>query len=219
VTLTPAVEEVVLLDADGRAVGTAPKATVHGRDTPLHLAFSCYVFDQDGRLLVTRRSPAKRTWPGAWTNSCCGHPGPGEPLPAAVSRRLADELGLPAPAVDLLLPTFRYRAVMTDGTVENELCPVFRVVTRESPRPAPAEVDTVQWEPWRTFAPSVLDGRRRVSPWCREQVPHLVSLGDDPLRWPVGDPDRLPPACRFGAAPNDLGVAARPAPPDLGSHP
>jgi isopentenyl-diphosphate delta-isomerase len=188
------VEEVVLVDAAGRAVGTAPKHAVHGLDTPLHLAFSCYVFDPAGRLLVTRRALSKRTWPGVWTNSCCGHPGPGELLADAVSRRLLDELGLPAPAaaVDLLLPAFRYRAVMADGTVENELCPVFRVVTGAAPRAAPAEVDQLRWEPWARFSRSVLGGGRQVSPWCRDQVPQLCSLGDDPLRWPVGDAGRLP---------------------------
>ena len=190
----PEVEEVVLLDPSGRAVGTAPKATVHGLDTPLHLAFSCYVFDLAGRLLVTRRAESKRTWPGTWTNSCCGHPGPREPLAEAVRRRLVDELGLSAPEVDLLLPKFRYRAAMADGTVENELCPVFRVVTGESPSPEPTEVDVAQWEQWQPFARSVLDGSRQVSPWCHDQVEQLVELGGDPLRWPVGDATDLPPA-------------------------
>src|SRR5437868_2928196 len=88
-----AVEDVVLLDDEGRPCGRAPKAEVHHRNTPLHLAFSCWLLDADGRTLLTRRSAAKRTWPGIWTNSFCGHPAPGEEVEAAVHRRARDELG------------------------------------------------------------------------------------------------------------------------------
>jgi isopentenyl-diphosphate delta-isomerase len=187
-------EQVILLDEQGQGIGTADKATVHHRDTPLHLAFSCYVFDSAGSLLVTRRARAKRTWPGVVTNSCCGHPAPGEPFVRAVARRLRDELGLPVASADLLLPRFRYRAVMPDGVVENELCPVFRAVCDEPPRPDPAEVDDVGWVSWPLFVSLVTGGELAVSPWCREQVDQLVVLGPDPLAWPVAGPDGLPPA-------------------------
>ena len=72
------VELVVLLTEDGTPCGTAAKHKVHHTDTPLHLAFSCWVVDGQGRTLLTRRAAVKRTWPGAWTNTFCGHPGPGE---------------------------------------------------------------------------------------------------------------------------------------------
>lgn len=186
-------EDVVLLDSGGRQVGTAAKATVHHRRTPLHLAFSSYVV-RDGAVLLTRRAHTKRTWPGVLTNSCCGHPLPGEPLIDAVSRRLRDELGIDAVAVDLVLPRFRYRARMTDGTVENEMCPVFRVVASGAPRPDPAEVAWTDWVPWSRLRTGVADGSLPVSPWCRAQVAELNRLGLDPADWPVADPGLLPPA-------------------------
>ncbi|ACZ91984.1 isopentenyl-diphosphate Delta-isomerase [Streptosporangium roseum] len=189
-------EHVVLVDAEGNAIGTAPKAVVHGPETPLHLAFSSYVFDGQGRVLLTRRASHKITWPGVWTNSCCGHPLPGEPMAEAVTRRLSHELGLSAGGVDLLLPRFSYRAVMDSGIVEHELCPVYRVVVGSDAAPNPDEVDDVRWMPWKEFVDGVLAHRLAVSPWCREQLPQLVELGADPLGWPVADPAELPAAAR-----------------------
>ena len=105
-------EHVVLLDGAGRAVDTAPKASAHGRGTPLHLAFSCHVVDEVGRVLLTQRAHDKATWPGVWSNACCGHPQLGETLRGAVERRLRDELGLVVERLAVALPDFTYRAAM-----------------------------------------------------------------------------------------------------------
>jgi isopentenyl-diphosphate delta-isomerase len=102
---------VVLLDGAGVPSATADKALVHHRATPFHLGFSCYVV-RDGDVLMTRRAATKRTWPGVWTNSCCGHPRPGETLRAAVARHLRDELGVQATAMTLAMGDFVYRATM-----------------------------------------------------------------------------------------------------------
>jgi isopentenyl-diphosphate Delta-isomerase len=187
-------ELVVLLSESGEAVGTAPKHSVHHAETPLHLAFSCYVFDDSGALLVTRRALDKVTWPGVWTNTVCGHPAPGEDLVSAVRRRAADELGIELSDVRLALPAFRYRAVMADGVVENEMCPVFVAGTSDEAHPDPAEVDSVEWVPWPVFRSSVLAGERAVSPWCVEQV---AALPADPVEAPAADPATLPPAARL----------------------
>ena len=117
-------DPVVLVDETGAATGTAPKSSVHHDDTPLHLAFSCYVVDDDGRLLVTTRATSKPSFPGVLTNTVCGHPLPGEDLDAAVRRRARDELGVEVGEVRLVLPRFRYRAVQ-GAIAENEVCPVF----------------------------------------------------------------------------------------------
>jgi isopentenyl-diphosphate Delta-isomerase len=169
-------ELVVLLNEDGTPCGTAPKSEVHHRDTPLHLAFSCWVLDDEGRTLLTRRADGKRTWPGVWTNSFCGHPGPGEEIADAVVRRAQDELGCELQGLELLLPQFRYRAVMDDGTVENEICPVFVARLATEPSPNPDEVGALSWVPLAELSGLVADDRGRLSPWAQEQLPQLSTL-------------------------------------------
>ncbi|MFC8503271.1 isopentenyl-diphosphate Delta-isomerase [Pedococcus sp. NPDC057267] len=189
-------EVVVLLDERGNAVGTMPKAAVHHGSTPRHLAFSAYFFDPDGALLVTRRALGKATFPGLWTNSVCGHPAPGEPLPQAVARRARDELGTQPVSLRLVLPLFTYRAEM-DGVVEDEWCPVYAgELADRTLAPLPDEVADTEWVPWPEFAGDVLAGRREVSVWCREQVRALSRLGPEPAAWPQGDGALLPPAAR-----------------------
>lgn len=200
--MTAGAERVVLLDDAGNAVGTMAKSEVHHERTPLHLAFSCYVFDADGRLLLTRRALHKSTWPGVWTNSFCGHPGPGEELTAGVRRRAEQELGLRLDSLQLTLPAFRYRARMANGVRENELCPVFVATTAGPASPDPAEVDDHTWEDWATFREAVLAGRRDVSPWCVEQVAALAAVEERPVQFTPGSAADLPPAAQgvYGAS-------------------
>jgi isopentenyl-diphosphate Delta-isomerase len=170
-------ELVVLLDAAGRPIGSLPKAEAHHADTPLHLAFSGYVFDPRGRFLATRRALTKRTWPGVWTNSCCGHPRPGEEAAAAARRRLREELGLVPARLDLVLPGFSYRAVAADGVVENELCPVFFAHLDGGGEPVvaadPAEVAEWRWVSWPAFRTVAVTAPWALSPWAAAQVPRL----------------------------------------------
>jgi len=173
-------ELIVLVDDAGRPIGTAPKLASHHRDTPLHLAFSSYVFDAEGRFLLTRRALSKKTWPGIWTNSCCGHPGPGEPVEDAVRRRLADELGLTAVELVPLLPDFRYWAEL-DGVVENEICPVYGVRVDVEPVLNPHEVEEYRWVEWGALLAGEVDVE--LSPWCRLQLDLLAGhAGVDALR-------------------------------------
>lgn len=198
-TEPPVIEYVVLVDEGGKAIGTAPKSSVHTSRTPLHLAFSCYVFNSEGEVLVTERAAHKKTWPSVTTNSCCGHPAPDEDLGEAVLRRLHQELGIMVNRIQLLLPDFRYRAVMDDGTVENELCPVFGAVyDGGDPVPDPDEVSRAEWIPWSEFSRFVREGGA-VSPWCSEQIPRLLALGDQPSQWPIGVTSELPDAARYRA--------------------
>lgn len=170
-------DRVVLLDADARVTGSAPKSAVHGADTPLHLAFSCHVLDDEGRVLVTRRALTKLTWPGVWTNSFCGHPRPGEPPIAAVHRRAEFELGLSLTDVELVLPHFRYRATDASGVVENEVCPVFVARTALEPRPNPDEVADTHWVDPVALGASIVATPWAFSPWLALQALQMPLFG------------------------------------------
>jgi isopentenyl-diphosphate Delta-isomerase len=172
-----ATDLVVLLSPSGRPIGTAGKASVHGPDTPYHLAFSCYAFRGDGHVLVTRRAWSKTTWPGVWTNSCCGHPAPGELVADAVTRRLGEELGLHPRALRLALPDFSYRASVR-GIVEHELCPVFLCRITEEPDPDPGDVAEYTWMPWSRFLECVAADPSPISPWARLQAVKLAGFVD-----------------------------------------
>ena len=171
---TSADDEVVLLDAAGNRIGTAPKREVHGPDTPLHLAVSCYIVRAGGDVLLTRRSSAKRTWPGVWTNACCGHPRPGEDIVAAARRHIRDELGVDAHRLALALPDFAYRATMDIGIVEHELCPVFVAEVVGDPLLDPDEADDFEWLPWATLVERARTTPASAQPVVRRADPPSV---------------------------------------------
>ncbi|WP_100365712.1 isopentenyl-diphosphate Delta-isomerase [Diaminobutyricimonas aerilata] len=163
-------ELVVLLNDDGTPIGTADKATVHTLETPLHLAFSCHVFDESGRTLVTRRALTKSAWPGVWTNSFCGHPAPGERGPDALRRRAEHELGIRLDDIEVLLPDFRYRAVDASGVVENEICPVYRATTSDAVDPRADEVAEYAWLTPEELRTAVAAAPFAFSPWLVLQL-------------------------------------------------
>lgn len=110
---------------------------------------------------MTRRALSKKTWPGVWTNSFCGHPRPAEPVVSAVHRHAEHELGISLHGLELALPLFRYRATDADGTVENEICPVYVAYTDDEPRLNRAEVVQARW-----VAPGDLATALAVTPWA-----------------------------------------------------
>ena len=200
-TLVDTSTPVVLLDRWGAPVASADKATVHHRATPLHLGFSCHLVRR-GHVLLTRRAAVKRTWPGVWTNACCGHPRPGESLREAVTRHLRHELGVAPSTMTLAIGDFAYRATMGDGTVEHELCPVVVAEFDGDPDPNPAEVDDWCWVPWPQVVERARSDPRSLSPWSVlqiDQLAHAAVRPDDLLRTPGLADGRLevpPGGCR-----------------------
>ena len=177
-TMEAVEDEVVLLDEAGTPIGRAPKSAAHGPDTALHLAFSCHVVNALGEILVTRRALTKQAWPGVWTNSFCGHPKPAESLVAAVRRRAEFELGLELHDVELALPLFRYRAIDADGTVENEICPVYLARTTDEPDPNPREVSEYRWVDPAELGNAVNAAPWAFSPWLVLQTQQLELFRD-----------------------------------------
>ena len=162
-------EHIVLLDESGNEIGEADKLRAHHSHTPLHRAFSCYIFNQDGQFLVTQRALSKKVWPGVWTNSVCGHPAPGEAYEDAIVRRAHDELGMDIKDIRLVLPNYRYVTPAFQGIIENEMCPVFVARQASDVVPNPDEVEAYKWMPWEGYLEALRDHADLYSYWTKEQ--------------------------------------------------
>lgn len=164
-------EHIVLLDEALRPIGSAPKLESHHENTPLHLAFSCYLFNDKGELLVTQRAHTKKVWPAVWTNSFCGHPAPGELTEDAIRRRAIYELGIhDLSDIRCVLPTYRYKTNLYNGIIENEYCPVYIAKISGLAKPNPAEVGEYRFMQWDEFKKDVSEHPEQYSYWAREQV-------------------------------------------------
>ncbi|MFH9978783.1 isopentenyl-diphosphate Delta-isomerase [Streptomyces sp. NPDC017179] len=129
-----------LVDEDGVTIGTAEKLSAHQPPGRLHRAFSVFLFDNRGRLLLQQRALGKYHSPGVWSNSCCGHPYPGEAPMAAAARRTYEELGI-SPSLLAEAGTVRYHHPDPDsGLVEQEYNHLFVGLVRSPLRPDPEEI-------------------------------------------------------------------------------
>jgi isopentenyl-diphosphate delta-isomerase len=134
---------VELVNEEGIATGTSEKIAAHQSPGRLHRAFSVFLLDPHGQLLLQRRATSKYHSPGVWSNTCCGHPSPAEPPFIAATRRIVAELGVP-PAVLSEAGTVTYdHADPISGLVEREYNHLFTGLIRQTPRPAPEEVSEV----------------------------------------------------------------------------
>ncbi|MFG2648875.1 isopentenyl-diphosphate Delta-isomerase [Streptomyces sp. NPDC048436] len=129
-----------LVDEDGRTIGTAEKLSAHQAPGQLHRAFSVFLFDEQGRLLLQQRALGKYHSPGVWSNTCCGHPYPGEAPFAAAARRTYEELGV-SPSLLAEAGTVRYNHPDPDsGLVEQEFNHLFVGMVQSPLRPDESEV-------------------------------------------------------------------------------
>ncbi|MCZ6597542.1 MAG: isopentenyl-diphosphate Delta-isomerase [Planctomycetota bacterium] len=185
-------EQVVLVDEAGNPVGVEEKLAAHQGGGKLHLAFSVFVFNGGGELLLQRRAADKYHFGGLWSNTCCGHPCPGENVVAAGERRLREELGFTTKLEPLL--TFAYEAAdAKSGLTEREVLNV--LVGRCDAKPAP---DPTEVEGWRWCGLEEL--RRRLEEAPDEYTPWLRLVLE---RWPPDPPraPRVPPDAHGSGAP------------------
>lgn len=173
-SVDPNLEQIVLVDTKGRPIGTAQKLDAHTATTPLHLAFSCYIFNDQGKLLVTRRADHKKVWPSVWTNSCCGHPLPQEPMAQALQRRVAYELGMEVAELTEVVPDYTYKTPPYNGVVEHEYCPIYFARAVGQPSPNGEEVAGYRWVSWQEYSSELkADDSNIWSWWAKDQHKHL----------------------------------------------
>jgi isopentenyl-diphosphate delta-isomerase len=135
-------EEVILVDNKDQVLGTMEKLEAHQKGL-LHRAFSVFIFNERGELLIQRRAMSKYHSAGLWTNTCCSHPRPGEDTTAAAHRRLKEEMGL---ETELHYKTnFIYQARFGNDLTEHEYDHVFTGTSNLQPVINPDEVESYRW--------------------------------------------------------------------------
>ena len=174
-------EQLILVDSNDHEIGFLAKADAHRGRGRLHRAFSLFVFNPAGELLLQQRAMNKPLWPGYWSNSCCSHPRRGEAMHSAVRRRLREELGLRVTMKYLF--KFEYQAQFDTCGAEHEMCWVYAGCSTDLPH-----VNSPEIAAWRYLDPksvqSEIDCTPQVfTPWFNILWPRITlccTLPDNP---------------------------------------
>ena len=162
--MVPAGQRVVLVDEQDQAIGTEEKLRAHQDGGRLHRAFSVFIFNSAGQMLLQQRSRGKYHFGGLWTNACCSHPGPGEPVPESARARLRAEFGFDAPLSEIF--TFTYRATdPSSGLTEHEFDHVLVGRFDGTPNPNPHEIEQWKWVSPAELLDDVTRHPDRYTPW------------------------------------------------------
>jgi isopentenyl-diphosphate delta-isomerase len=162
-------DEIVLVNNQNEVLGTAPKISSHNANTPLHRAFSVFLFNKKGELLLQQRSRTKKTFPLVWSNSFCGHPTINESNVQAAERRMPFEIGIENVEIFEIISDYRYRTSM-NGIYENEICPVLVCFTDKKPITNNDEVENIRWTAWNNFLKEIEDKNSVFSLWSKEEA-------------------------------------------------
>ena len=163
-------EMVILVDRDDRETGVAPKLQAH-RDAQLHRAFSVFVFNRRGEALLQRRARDKYHSGGLWSNTCCGHPRPGEETAAAARRRLREEMRVDCELQHVA--SIYYRLEVSNGLREHELDHVFAGQFEGAAQPDPREIEDVRWMSVESLRAALQANPDAYTPWLGVILPQL----------------------------------------------
>jgi isopentenyl-diphosphate delta-isomerase len=164
---------VILVDGDDNALGRQEKLAAH-RSGELHRAFSVYVLNAQDELLIQKRADGKYHTPGLWTNTCDGHPRPGEDTVDAARARLVEEMGFDCALKDAF--QFRYRAELDRGLIEHEFDHVCIGRFDGEPEPDPEEASAYRWIDLETLAGDIRAHPERYAPWFSLSFHRVVSV-------------------------------------------
>ena len=166
-------EDLILVDADDNEIGYRSKAECHDGAGVLHRAFSVFLFDDAGQLLLQMRSPGKRLWPGFWSNSCCSHPRRGESMQIATERRLADELNIAATLEYVY--HFCYQTQYAEAGSENELCHVFLGRAGDNVLANDSEIESIRFVAAKELDAEFATNPQQFTPWFKQEWETLKS--------------------------------------------
>lgn len=173
-------EELILVDAEDEEIGYGSKADCHDGAGVMHRAFSLFLFNDDGDLLLQQRGKDKRLWPGFWSNSCCSHPRRGETLEIATARRLSDELNIAAELEYVY--QFCYEAAFGKAGSENELCHVFLGKIDGVVQPNESEIESTRFISAASLDAELAATPQRFTPWFKKEWLSLRGDYADQLR-------------------------------------
>lgn len=160
-------EELILVDTEDNEIGYGSKAECHDGAGVLHRAFSLFLFNDEGELLLQQRATDKRLWPEFWSNSCCSHPRRGETLEIATMRRLSDELNIAAELEYVY--QFCYEATFGEAGSENELCHVFLGKVDGEVRPNDSEIASTRFVSGSELDAELAEFPERFTPWFKKE--------------------------------------------------
>jgi isopentenyl-diphosphate delta-isomerase len=175
VTTSKHEDQVILVNEQNRELGVGGKAGVH-REGALHRAFSIFIFDSQGRMLIHQRALDKYHSGGLWTNACCSHPRPGEAVEEAAHRRLQEEMGFDCELEEVF--QFVYQVQLGEDLFEHEYDHVFVGTCEIEPEPDPEEVADWKWVEVEELWQDVQEHPGRYTYWFKIALERMLRTSE-----------------------------------------